>query len=40
MASPSSRMDEEDKIGYQAALSAKDMNIEINTDTSTANKKK
>ena len=43
MASPSSRMDEEDKIGYETDLSAQDMDIEINTDTSawsTADKKK
>ena len=43
LTSPSSRMDEEDKIGYETDLNAKDMDIEINTDTSTwstANKKK
>ena len=43
LASPSSRTDEEDKIGYETDLSAEDINIEINTDTSTwstANKKK
>ena len=41
--SPSTRIDEEDKIGYEKDLSAKDKDIEINTDTSiwsTANKKK
>ena len=43
LAPPSSRMDEEDKIGYDTDLSAEDMDIEINTDTSTlstADKKK
>ena len=43
MASPSSIMDEEDKIGYETDLSTKDTDIEINTDTSTwptADKKK
>ena len=43
MASPSSSTDEEDKIGYETDLSAEDMDIEINTDTSTwstADKKK
>ena len=35
MKSPSSGMDEEDKIGYETDLSAKDMDIEIDTDTST-----
>ena len=41
--SPSSRMDEEDKIGYETDLSAKDTDNEINTDISTwstADKKK
>ena len=36
-------MDEEDKIGYETDLSTEDMDIEINTDTSTwstADKKK
>ena len=43
LVSPSSRTDEKDKIGYETDLSAKDMDLEINTDTSTwstANKKK
>ena len=34
MASPSSRMDEEDEIGYETDLSTENMDIEINTDTS------
>ena len=34
MASPSSRMDEEDQIGYETDLSAENTDIEINTDTS------
>ena len=43
LASPSSRMDEEDNIGYETDLSAEDTDTEINTDTSTwftANRKK
>ena len=43
LASPSSRMDEEDKIGYETDLSTEDIEIETNTDTSTwstADKKK
>ena len=43
LASPSSRMDEDDKIGYETDLSAEDTGIETNTDTntwSTADKKK
>ena len=43
LVSPSSRMDEEDKISYETDLSTKDTDIEINTDTSawsTADKKK
>ena len=43
LTSISSRMDEEDKIGYETDLSTKDMDIETNTDTSTwstADKKK
>ena len=43
MASPSFRMDEEDKIGYETDLKVENMDIEINTDTSNwsaANKKK
>ena len=33
LAFPSSRTDEEDRIGYVADLSAKHTDIEINTDT-------
>ena len=43
LASPSSRTDEEDKIGYKTDLSTEDMDNAINTDTSTwstANNKK
>ena len=43
MMSPSSRMDEEDKIGYETDPSTKDTDTEINTDISTwstADKKK
>ena len=43
LASPYSRTDKEDKIGYETDLSTKDTDIEINTDTSTwstADKKK
>ena len=43
LVSPSSSMDEEDKIGYETDLSNKDMEIKTNTDTSTwstADKKK
>ena len=43
MVSPSSRTDEEDEIGYKTDLSAKNTDIEINTDTSnlsTTHKKK
>ena len=43
MASPSSRMDEDDEIGYETNLSAKNTDIEINTHSSNwsaANKKK
>ena len=43
LASPSCRMDKEDKIGYETDLSTKDTDIEINTVTSTwstADKKK
>ena len=43
MVSPSSRTDEEDEIGFETDLSAKNMDIEINTDTSNwpaTNKKK
>ena len=35
MMSPSSRVDEEDNMGYETNLSAKDTDTEINTDTST-----
>ena len=35
LASTSSGTDEEDKIGYETDLGAKDTDIEINTDTST-----
>ena len=41
--SPSSRTDEEDKIGSETDLSTEDTDIQTNTDTSTwsaANKKK
>ena len=34
MMSHSSRTDEEDEIGYENDLSAKNMDIELNTDTS------
>ena len=34
MVSPSSRTDEEDEVGYETDLSAKNMDIEINTYTS------
>ena len=43
MVSPSSRADEEDEMGYKTDLSAKNTDIEINTDTSnrsTTDKKK
>ena len=43
MASPSPRMDEEDEIGFETDLSTRNMDIEINTDTSNwsaANRKK
>ena len=34
LASPSSRTDEEDNIGYETDLSTEDTDLEINTDTS------